>query len=178
MDAMKVRLKVGVHEFEAEGPPNEVNAQLAIWQGLISSQSAADGRVTKDGTTRDSGGDGSGEPRSGPGTGRLFVVDDRKDLVTLRAHPQGEDRAADAVLLIVYGYRALRNLEDVPVTKLLESLRVSGISVERIDRAVAPHLTAGYLLKAGRAKGGRYRLTNTGMAAATRLAEELTSTMA
>ena len=59
--------------------------------------------------------------------------------------------------------------QDLPVTVLKESMAISGRRPERIERTIAPHLTAGFVLKTGRAKGGRYRITNTGF----RRAEDL-----
>ena len=77
----------------------------------------------------------------------------------------------------MYGYRQAGNdgegLSEVPVTKLKESLDVSGIKIPRIDRAAAAYLKAGYLLKAGHGKGGIYRLTNTGFAKADAMARKL-----
>lgn len=64
-------------------------------------------------------------------------------------------------------------MAEVPVTKLKESLEVSGLRIARIDRAANPYLKAGYLLKAGRGKGGIYRLTNTGFSKAEELARKL-----
>jgi hypothetical protein len=180
METMKIRLKVGVHEFEAEGPPEEVKAQLAVWQELVVGARPVAGSGSSGSSAGVPAETEAGVPEGlGNGGGRrLFVLDDRKELVTLRAHPTGETRDADAVLLIVYGYRLLRDQDEVLVTKLLESLRVSGMNVDRIDRAVGPHLIAGYLLKTGRAKGGKYRLTNTGREHARRIAERLVDSKA
>jgi len=47
------------------------------------------------------------------------------------------------------------------------------LSDSRIDRAAAPYLHAGYLLKSGRSKGSIYRLTNTGFTKAEDLARKL-----
>src|SRR5438477_7666462 len=35
METMRVKLKVGEHEFEAEGPIEAVQSQLATWKELI-----------------------------------------------------------------------------------------------------------------------------------------------
>ena len=84
---------------------------------------------------------------------------------------------ADAVVLLLYGCRVLRHEEEVAVTKLAESARISGFTVGRVDRAVAPHVRSGYVLKGGRGKGGKYRLTNTGLGYAKRLADDLLETI-
>lgn len=185
METTRLKVKVGVHEFDAEGPPDQVTAQFNAWKELISASQDTVGRLTAETNhnrrtitlpvdaieevkTRDG--------RTAPWD--IFGGDEDKDLMTLKVHPPASDtRDADAILLIMYGYRKCGNdgqgMAEVPVTKLKESLDVSGLRVQRIDRAVAPYLRAGYLLKSGRAKGGIYRLTNTGYTKAEDLARRL-----
>lgn len=109
---------------------------------------------------------------------RVFAADERRDLLTMRVHPRGENAEADAVLALVYGYSELRDVDDVPVTKLLTSARLSGFRVERIDRAAAPYIRSNLLLKTGSAKGSKYTLTTTGRARAEALVKELHDTVA
>ena len=40
MDTFKLRLKVGPHEFEAEGAKDDVQAQFDAWKSLISGEAA------------------------------------------------------------------------------------------------------------------------------------------
>jgi hypothetical protein len=96
--------------------------------------------------------------------GRIFTIDDKRDLVTLRILPTGEDRHREAVLLVLYGYLRLRNSDEVVVTKLKASLESSGSAPDRVDRAAIPSQREGLLVKGGSGKGGRYRLTNKGIA--------------
>jgi hypothetical protein len=63
------------------------------------------------------------------------------------------------------------------VTKLTEAMALSGLKVVRVDRAIDPHTTAGLVLKSGRGKGGKYRLSNTGLQRAEQLTVELRSRM-
>ncbi|MBI4480091.1 MAG: hypothetical protein HY651_08725 [Acidobacteria bacterium] len=180
METARLKVKIGVHEFDAEGPPDQVAAQFQVWKELISANPVQPDTQQKriapgipselitEGRTRE----GFAVPWD------IFSIDSDKDLMTLRVHPPaGDTRDADAILLVMYGYRRAGNegqgIAEVPVTKLKESLDVSGIRIARIDRAAAPHLKAGYLLKAGRGKGGIYRLTNTGHAKADEMARRL-----
>lgn len=169
METFRLRVKIGPHEFEAEGPKESVTAQYESWKALIASTPATTSQVNK--VVAAAIGVRTREGFSAPWD--IFDVEDKRKLVTLRVHPTGETRDADAVLLILYGYRQTFQQEDVPVTKIKESLRVSGLRPERVDRTAAPHVRAGLLLKAGRGKGGKYRLTNTGFAQADEMARSL-----
>lgn len=164
MDTAKIRVKIGPHEFEAEGPAEQVAAQFAAWKDLIVLASskpadksqpdnsgisiAAQGYVTTIGTAD---------------LPHIYSFDEKRDLVTLRVLPIGEDRHREAVLLIIYGYLRQKNIDEVLVTKLKASLESSGSAPERIDRAAIPSQREGYLVKGGAGKGGKYRLTNKGI---------------
>lgn len=183
METTRLKVKVGVHEFDAEGPSEQVSLQFQAWKDLIASvpvvaqpPRAGEGRRTitlpADAVHEVKTRDGYTAPWD------VFGTDADKDLMTLKVHPPaGDTRDADAILLVMYGYRKAGNdgagISEVPVTKLKESLDVSGIRIPRIDRAVGAYLKSGYLLKSGRGKGGVYRLTNTGFARAEDLAQRL-----
>lgn len=170
MEAFKLRVKIGPHEFEAEGPKESVTAQFEAWKALIGSTPPTTPPISKvvAAATEVRTREGFTAPWD------IFEVEDKRKLVTLRVHPTGETRDADAVLLILYGYRQAFQQEDVPVTKIMESLRVSGLRPGRVDRAASPHVRAGLLLKAGKSgKGGKYRLTTTGFARADEMARSL-----
>lgn len=171
MDTYKLRVKIGSHEFEAEGPPKDVKAQFEAWKELIGSLPIATGSeaggklppyVTEVKTR---------EGYTAPWD--IFRVDDKRKLVTLRVHPSGENKDADAALLTLYGYKQALQQDEVPVTKLKESMEVSGLRPERIDRTLGVHMKTGLIMKTGRAKGGKYRLTNTGFNSADAMARSL-----
>jgi hypothetical protein len=96
---------------------------------------------------------------------------DRGGNVTLRSLPRTENRGADTLLLILYGYRALRNQVDVNTGTLTEAARTSGLQVDRIDRLIA---TYEHLIRRGGYKRGvRYALNNQGVAHAEGILEEM-----
>jgi hypothetical protein len=176
MEPVKLRVKVGPHEFEAEGPSESVTAQFEAWKTLVAAAppDARERQAPAPLASRIVAAATEVKTREGyAAPWDIFSVDDKKKLVTLRVQPTGDDRDANAVLLILYGYRQAFQQDDVPVTRIMESVKVSGLTAERIDRSAGPHLRAGYILKAGRGKGNRYRLTNTGFARADELAREL-----
>lgn len=56
---------------------------------------------------------------------------------------------------------------------LLHGTAISGLTIDRLDRAIVRHKASGFVLKGGKGKGGTYRLTNTGAARAEDMARIL-----
>lgn len=179
MENYKIRVKVGSNEFEAEGPREAVEAQFEAWKELIKSQPISASIPDQNKPNLPSN---VVEVRTRDGVFSapwdIFGVDDKRKLVTLKAHPTGENRDADAILLILYGYLKALEQQEVLVTNLKNSLAQSGLRPERIDRAIAPYLRENLVLKTGSGKGGKYRLTNTGLTKADTLARTLFEKMA
>lgn len=171
----KLRVKIGINEFEAEGEPEWLSTQLQTWRELVSAaprmtppaQPLQEVETPIDGEKLDE--------ELAPKLGKVFSVDKNKKLVSLRVQPTGNDRDADAIVLLLFGYAQLLGESDVLVGLIKESMAVSGLRVDRIDRAIAPHQTAGYVRKGGTAKGSKYRLTNTGESKARELVSVLSS---
>lgn len=177
MESYKLRVKIGVHEFEAEGPEDIVRQQFDEFKSLVESVRASKPQL---------GGAAPSETpaaRAAPGLevqteqiSRLFHHDEKRNLVTLTALPPGDNRDANAVLLALLGYRLLRGEDVVPISRLMTSLKKSGCDLVRIDRAASDYIPA-LIMKGGRARGGKYQLTNQGYAEARRLMEELLAHM-
>jgi len=171
----KLRVKIGMNEFEAEGEPEWLSTQLQTWKELVSTAPRAtpptqllqEVETPVDGEKLDE--------ELAPKVTKVFFVDKNKKLVSLRVQPTGNAREADAILLLLFGYAKLLGESDVLVGLIKESMAVSGLRVDRIDRAIAPHQTAGYVRKGGTAKGSKYRLTNTGESKARELVAVLSS---
>jgi len=186
METTKIRVKVGPHEFEAEGPKDIVSEQFQNWKEMIATASASPPQspgaapLINQGQTPSNpiGASGSTQPTDRTNFDRVFSSDEKSGILSLRVHPTTEDRDADSVLLLMLAYRTLKNEEEVAVTTILESLRVSGIQATRLDRTIAPHMRSGFLLRSGRGKGGKYRLSNTGLGQGQRLLAELVGKMA
>jgi hypothetical protein len=177
MDSQKLRIKVGEHEFEAEGSPDKVSEQFEAWKELVASYPKA-----TNGTQKPPGGSSGKllknvtEIRTTDGFSApwdIFSVDEKRKLVTLTIQPSGEGRDAMALLLLLFGYRKTFEQQEVLATRLIESMQVSGLIPGRIDRTLAPFVEAGFVLNSGRGKGSKYRLTNTGFAHADETAREL-----
>ena len=103
----------------------------------------------------------------------IFAVDEKRNLITLKVHPTGDKRDADAILLLLYGYLKIQNQDELLVTKIKDSMESSGLRPQRIDRALTTYINQNLILKTGRGKGGKYRLATTGLSRAESLAKEL-----
>jgi hypothetical protein len=176
-DVVKLRVKIGVHEFEAEGPRDLVTAQFEAWKqlaGLAPASPDAAGIARQEATIA------ARDVRTADGREaalrNLFAVDAKQQLVTLRVRPTGQRRNADAALLLLYGYRSSFAADegvDVPAARLKAALLASGHRPKRLDRAIAPHVAAGLVRKGGRHKHETYALTTPGCQHAAALARKL-----
>jgi len=155
----KIKIRLGDAEFEAEGPEDTVKSAYELFLKNLSPRPA---KPLEPATHRDL-------PHKGPGLdsatlNRLFVVDGEA-LSLKHLPPAGSStRSADAAILMLYGFHKLLKLDNVPVTKLNEGLRKSGVSLERLDRIMGVH--SGLFMKGGTRIGGRYSLNNQGLAQA------------
>jgi hypothetical protein len=59
-----------------------------------------------------------------------------------------------------------------------QAMELSGIRVDRMDRTIGAYQQSGLLMKSGFGKGGKYRLTMTGLQRAERLAKQLADQLA
>lgn len=182
MEQYRLRVRVGSTEFEAEGHEDIVHRDYEAWKELLDQVPAA--VVTEAPAGIDlprsvtpppsSIGNGKGESLEVEQLQALFSHDTARGTVSLKYLPQGNDREATAMLLLLLGYSRFSGTNEVAVTQLKTALVQSGLNVERIDRdAAAPLIKEQLVLKGGKAKGGRYKLTNTGMARAEAEARKL-----
>ncbi len=96
---------------------------------------------------------------------RIFRVDG--EVISLRVLPKTEKAYADTLLLLLYGYSAIKGEHDVTAVRLAQAAKQTGIQVDRLDRTIAQN--AQYVVRAGFKKGVRYGINNPGI----RRAEEL-----
>jgi hypothetical protein len=181
MEPFRLKLKVGQHEFEAEGDQESVERQLAVWRELIASPSSAiPVAPSPPPITPPLPPSGEAalpippavEPRRTE-YDRLFQHDAR--VVSLTAMPNGQ-RIADSALLILLGQKIYNNADLVTGQQITDGLAQSGITVERMDRSWGEHLDVN-VLRSGQRRGVKYRLTNPGLAKAKEIANELLSTL-
>jgi hypothetical protein len=105
-------------------------------------------------------------------SGLMRIFDVHLDgLVILKILPQGDGKEAEALLLILYGYRRLKNEEDVLATRLLRAAKHSGVIVNRAAPKLATHDR--FVVRGGHRKATTYSLTLLGLA----MAQEITTKM-
>jgi hypothetical protein len=171
MEIYKLYIKVGPHEFNGEGPEEAVKKSFEDWKSLITSTPAVE--ITKPVPSQSPGGNGSITLRDGDLLAKLFLLDEKRGLVTLRILPRGDEREADAALLVLLGFRLMKEQDEVLVTQLKPALKQSGCNVDRVDAVVAKYQREGLINKGGSGKGGKYSLTNSGAEKAAAIAQGL-----
>ncbi|HLM80753.1 MAG TPA: hypothetical protein VK302_08975 [Terriglobales bacterium] len=173
MEPYKLHLKIGLHEFSAEGPAEVVKQDFEIWKSLINDLPAQSAQPTLPEKNGKAGADTNALTKEQ--TEKIYLLDDKRDMLSLRILPRSDDRYADALLLVVLGHKIIKGMDEIMVTQLKPAMRQSGCLVERIDQVAAKYVRQGYLNKGGMGKGGRYSLTNSGIEKATALLSNLAS---
>jgi hypothetical protein len=167
MGNTRVKIKIGEHEFEAEGPPEIVQAQFETFKKFIETAPKFIETAPKQ----------SEEPKIPPPPAannvevkldRICHVDGR--VISLTVKPESD---AEAALLVMLGQRVYRENEAVTASEINDGLEQSGYRIERLDRVMKPLLDEGSLVTIGFKKGTRYRFTNPGLARAQTIAREV-----
>jgi hypothetical protein len=173
-DSVKIQVKLGDSEFNADGPETIVKAAFEQFLLALAKVPAAPAVNLKPPAMDSNGVPPKDElPAREPDQellDRVFQKDD--DIVSLRVLPQRSNPnwQADAVILLIYGFHRLANASEVLVTKLNQGLRKSGINLTRVDGIVEVH--SSLYMKGGVRSGGRYTLNNQGKATAERWLKE------
>jgi hypothetical protein len=160
----KLQVKLGPAEFNAEGPQDAVKSDYEKFLEALSHGQRQPDQPNLNGNEKISP-DVAVADADSAALQRVFSGDQKKGIVSLRLlPPDGPNRAADAAILILFGFSKLFQQREVPVTRLKASLVLSGIHVDRLDRFMGTH--AGLVIKGGARIGGRYSLNNQGIAQA------------
>ena len=157
MTDYKLKIKIGEHEFEAEGPVDAVKAQFDAFKELIST--LPDRKLENVNSSAQTDISPSPLPKSAPlNVDKIFRADKR--VISLTVHPDSE---TDAVLLILYGQKHYRNNENPTGSEIMDGMEQSGYRMTRIDRVLASLSSEGAVIITGAHRGKRYRLTNQGV---------------
>ena len=158
----KLQIKIGQSEFSAEGPEATVKdaydrflEAIRAATAPVAAQSAAGHLSLVGGTpTLSIDSEATRLPLD-----RVFKRDG--DIVSLRHLPSTANKIADSAILLIYGYMKVAALDEVPITKLNEGLRESGLNIQRLDRYLGVHQSL--YRKGGQKSGGRFTLNNLGL---------------
>jgi hypothetical protein len=173
MDSYKLHLKIGPHEFSAEGPVDVVKQDFELWNSMIRDLPAQPTPPAAP-EQNNAAAINNGAPAKDQ-IEKVYVVDERRDMLSLRVLPRSDDRYADALLLLLLGHKIIKGADETMVTQLKPALRQSGCMIDRIDQIAAKYVRQGFLNKGGMGKGGRYSLTNSGAEKAIAILNSLAS---
>jgi hypothetical protein len=170
-DSYRLKIKIGDHEFEAEGPVDIVREQFESFKELVSTTSPktqnSPGQPDNSVTIPD-------VPFDESSLGKIMKQDGR--IVSLTIRPRNID---EALLLIILGQRYLRGTEVATGAEVMGGITATGgVAVSRIDRYLEKMGREGDLIVMGERRGKRYRFTNSGLTKAQKLATEVLATVA
>jgi hypothetical protein len=175
----RLKIKVGPHEFEGEGPAEFVREQFEAWKAMTTTAAApimtspqieaqptefqpSTAAPTQDLSLVDSS------------LGKIMKVENR--VVSLTARPQ---TTPDAVLIILYGQKILRGNDSVTGGEVMDGLvTTGGYMLPRVDRLLESIASDGDVIVIGERRAKRYRLTNAGLIKARRIATDLLALVA
>ena len=175
MDIHKLKIKIGTHEFEAEGPTDVVQAQFESFKELVANVPVAPIQPppTKAKHTTE-------EPPPAnlndidKSLDKIMNVDHR--VVSLTVRPETLN---DAILALLYGQKVLRGSDAVTGAEVMDGLKATGgVSVIRVDKPLEKAGDAGDVIVTGEHRAKRYRLTNTGLAKARKIANDMIAQIA
>lgn len=158
----KLNVRIGDAEFAAEGSEQQVRDQFEQFMAAVTNMGATGKPKPEPPRNSDDGGNnGQSEGASKDRVERVFSVDKDKQFVSLKILPRTDNREADSLLLILYGFKELVGLTEVNAVRLSSAARQSGLQLERIDRTINAHRQ--YVTEGGAKRGKRYGLNNQGI---------------
>lgn len=165
----KLQVKIGDAEFSAEGAESTVKEQFTAFLEAVRGSPVADRKRAETPvppTLRELelGGDETLDDS------RVFSVDG-DNMVSLKVLPKTDTKEADALLVLLFGFRTKLNQTEVNAGRLTVAAKHSGFKVERVDRTMLVHRS---LVNAGgHRRGKRYGLNNQGMARAREIIQSM-----
>jgi len=158
METHRIKIKIGEHEFEAEGPSDVVQSQFEAFKELIANTPRQPNVTTERQQNQEKTFNNTGSGEASSPFGKIMKVDGR--VVSLTVKPQSEGVAA---LLVMLGHKIFRGNDTVTASELRDGLEHSGYRFSRVDRLMQPLCGEGTVIQIGTRKATRYRLTNPGI---------------
>jgi hypothetical protein len=168
MENARIKVKIGVHEFEAEGSTELVQTQFQAFRELVGSMPLH--ISSPNGLLKMQEHENKEENDRMPHISieKIMHVDGR--VVSLTALPASPE---DAALLIMLGQRDLRNSQSATGQEIGDGMEQSGQPVDRVDRVLDKAIQEALVMKIGMGRSTRYRLTNQGLHKALTIARDL-----
>jgi hypothetical protein len=159
----RLKVRLGAHEFDAEGEKDSVNEQFALFLQAVNSVPAqSEAKVNGKASRKDDDNEIRTEDFAATEAilNRAFKAKDEQ--LSLNVLPQSKFVNADSIMLLLYGYQEILKKDSVQSTDLMDSAKQSGLRIDRLDRALpADYLQ--FVIKGGSGKGTRYSLNNRGL---------------
>lgn len=175
----RLKAKIGDHEFDAEGPADVIKEQFQQWKELVAllpATTTPHPQPTPTATSNATQNDGGAtlRPDVPLALEKIMRTDGRTVSLTVRPNS-----AEEAILLLLYGQKALRNNDSVTGGEVNDGITATGgIAVPRPDRVLEKIASDGDVIVSGERRAKRYRLTNAGLAKAKQTATTLISIVA
>jgi|SRR5579883_132703 len=175
----RLKMKIGVHEFDAEGPQEYVDAKFEQFQALIEKFSAPQAAATTPVIPQTQEGIPPAIPAVVPppplATGgvdlsQIFTIDADNKRLNLHVHIDDADgknqQAGDAMLIVLYGYRKQFQVDELGAVQMSAVVKNAIGQTARPDLAAPTLVTGGYMTRNGTGRSTTYRITPKGMARA------------
>ena len=181
----RLKIKIGRSEFEAEVPENQIEAMYVRFLGILDRRSQSAGQPISQQPNQDSAIEATDRARPTTPQSRNETSDpvlasrifdlNQDGAVTLKMLPRGRDTISEAMLLLLYGYRLLRNEEYVLATQLFRATERSGIPLRRPVKGAVRN--GPFVNRGGQKKGSHYSLNTQGLEMAKEIAKEIAAKM-
>ncbi len=176
INVIKIRVKAGEWEFEAEGEVKTVIQQFEKFQDLANEWFKAFPGKERFQEHPQTSQVLQSTPKHTvplPSLDGILETDPHSSILLCRIPLPGKESEAKLVLLLLLGYLEIRGVTEVSVLALKQAIKQSIHPVLRLDRVLHNYIRDRFVTKIGRGKGGRYRLTPLGVKKAISIAEEL-----
>ena len=170
----RLKIKIGENIFEAEGSPEEIRDQYRMFIELVGSMPTAAPLPPQIQASEESGQVATPAPPPNAALNdialdKIMKVEGR--IVSLTVRPKA---IQDAVIVMMLGQKNLRNCEYTTGAEILDGLRTTGgYMFSRIDKLMERIAAGGDVLITGEHRAKRYRMTNSGLAKARQIAQDL-----
>jgi hypothetical protein len=173
-DYYRLKIKIGPHEFEAEGPSDVVREQFQAFKEMVSMTPLSHAPITQPPQVDPQvtlppplpPQDGAINAES---LGNIIKKDGR--IVSLTVKPKAVE---DAIMVILLAQKVCLQTDWVTGAQIMDGLvTTGGYAVGRIDRFMEKLAEAGDAIVTGEHRGKRYRMTNTGLTRSQKIATDL-----
>lgn len=178
-DETRLKIKVGEHEFEAAGSPDDVREQYKMFMELVATMGRSPAPLPQIPSNQDTPASelpATTNSASSNDAALPKIMNLEGRVVSMTIRPKS---LSDGVMLLMLGHKVLRNSEWTTGAELLDGLKTTGgLAFDRIDRLMEKLNSDGDIIITGERRAKKYRMTNAGMTRARQLAQDLLDVVA